>query len=114
MNQEWNFNFDGLQITIKNLGFKGEELYINGSLADKTKSLFGTARLIAKYEDKLIKANIGSHNNGMKADVFIDDKLIFSESIGLVQTEMLKMSAYVAVYTVIITFGILAIIKLLF
>ena len=114
MNQEWSFNFDDLQITIKNLGFKGEELYINGNLVDKTKTFRGTSRLIAKHEDKLIKASFGSHSNGMKAEVFIDDKLIFSEKIGLLQTEMLKVSAYTTVYALIIGLSILVIMKLMF
>lgn len=90
MYQEWNLENNGLKIKVKNLGFGGEELYINDKLIDKTKTIFGTSRLIAQYEGNIIKVNLGNYKGGMKIDIIINENIIFEEIMGMFNLELWK------------------------
>lgn len=58
MKHKWEINYKNHKIELVNNGFSGEELYIDDTQIDKTRTFFGTSRMITKLEDEYIIAEI--------------------------------------------------------
>ncbi len=76
MANSWKYKYGDNEIIVKNKGFNGEELYVNGELQDKIPvGGMYASRLFGKLESgEEIKVSVGGFLK-MQCCLFIDNKL---------------------------------------
>jgi len=84
MNKNWITQYKGHEIRVENGWFSGERLYVDGQLQDEHKGFRFSSRLWGKVPSEegageTIKVTIGGWFV-MNCRIFVDDKLIHSQS----------------------------------